>query len=310
MMLEVRHLRLVAAVAENGSLTAAGRTLHLTQSALSHQLLGLERALGVPLFDRKGKRMVPTAAGRRLVGAARDALERLRSAEDDVRRLAGGAAGVLRLSTECQTSYHWLPRVLAPFRRAHPAVEVEVVADATRDPTEALLDGRIDLAIVVSAEAHRDRYVDQLRYVPLFGVRLVALVPAAHPLAGEASVDVAALAGEHLIIYGGPGVTRSPAASAVRRADVRFRRVTRLHLTEAIVELVRAGTGVSVLADWTIAPHVQDGTLRAVPIDGPAFRCELHAAMRADGGRPPYVDAFAALIATHGPGTRAVPAAA
>jgi LysR family transcriptional regulator for metE and metH len=308
MILETRHLRLVAAVADHGTLTAAGRVLHLTQSALSHQLIALERALGGALFHRVGKRMVPTAAGRRLTGAARESLERLRAAEADVRQLAAGAAGVLRLSTECQTSYHWLPRVLAPFRRAFPGVEVEVVAGATRQPAEALLDGRLDLAVVLSTGAHPDR----LEYVPLFRDQLVALLPAAHPLAVEAAIDVAALAGEHLIVYGGAEVTRGTAARAVRQAGVRFRRVSRLHLTEAIVELVRAGTGVSILADWSIAPYVHaavdgapvEGALRAVPIRGPAFQCEWHAAMLA-GERPPYVAGFAALLATHAPGRAA-----
>src|SRR5438309_11741721 len=99
MILETRHLRLVAAVAEHGTLTRAGRVLHLTQSGLSRQLLDLETRLGLPLFHRLGKRMVPTPAGERLLMAARRALPQLSDIEEELRRLAGGRAAILRVST-------------------------------------------------------------------------------------------------------------------------------------------------------------------------------------------------------------------
>src|SRR5262245_59196293 len=115
MILEIRHLRLVAAVAEHGSLTRAGRELHLTQSALSHQLLDLEGRLRTQLFLRMGKRMVPTVAGLRLIEAARQTLPTLLATEESLRRLASGRESVLRLSTECYTCYHWLPGALERF---------------------------------------------------------------------------------------------------------------------------------------------------------------------------------------------------
>src|SRR5437879_5473967 len=117
MILETRHLRLVAAVAEHGTLTRAGRVLHLTQSGLSRQLLDLETRLGLPLFHRLGKRMVPTPAGERLLAAARRALPQLSDVEEEMRRLAGGRSAILRVSTECYTCYHWLPGVLQRFAR-------------------------------------------------------------------------------------------------------------------------------------------------------------------------------------------------
>src|SRR3954466_11146155 len=150
MILETRHLRLIEAVSQDGSLTKAGLRLHLTQSALSHQLLELEGRLRVSLFHRLGKRMVPTIAGLRLLEAANQAMPHLRSAEDDLQRLASGRHAVLRLSTECYTCYHWLPSVLAPFNERFPWVEVRIVAEATNHPVAALLKGTIDLAITHS----------------------------------------------------------------------------------------------------------------------------------------------------------------
>src|SRR6476659_1472156 len=95
MDLEVRHLRLVDAVAGCGSLTRAGDELHLTQSALSHQLRDIESRLGTPLFLRVGKRLVLTAAGERLLASARDVLQQLARAEDDIRQMGRQGAGLL-----------------------------------------------------------------------------------------------------------------------------------------------------------------------------------------------------------------------
>ena len=90
MHLEIRHLKLVAAIAEEGSVTRASHRLHLTQSALSHQLRDAEEQLGTPLFQRLSKKMLLTPAGERLLRSARAVLEELRVAEDDVRRSATG----------------------------------------------------------------------------------------------------------------------------------------------------------------------------------------------------------------------------
>src|SRR3989475_10771899 len=109
MILETRHLRLVAAVAEHGTLTRAGRVLHLTQSGLSRQLLDLETRLGLPLFHRLGKRMGPTSAGERLLVAARRAVPPLADGGEELRRLAGGRAAIPRVGTECYTPFHLLP---------------------------------------------------------------------------------------------------------------------------------------------------------------------------------------------------------
>src|SRR5580704_11601472 len=99
MDLEVRHLRLVAAVAAVGSLTRAGHQLHLTQSALSHQLRNIESRLGTPLFLRIGKRLVPTPAGERLLASATDVLGRLDQAEQEIREMGRDGAGTLRITT-------------------------------------------------------------------------------------------------------------------------------------------------------------------------------------------------------------------
>jgi LysR family transcriptional regulator, regulator for metE and metH len=291
MILETRHLRLVAAIAEHGSLTKAGTQLNLTQSALSHQLLDLERRIETPLFHRMGKRMVPTPAGTRLLSTARPMLRNLHRAEEDLRRLASGRSAVLRLSTECYTCYHWLPTVLERFSASFPQVDVQIVADATRYPLRALVEGRIDLGIVHDTD--RD---ERLSYVPLFRDELVVITHPDHPLAQRPFVSAADFAEEHLIVYTIPRSENSVFRHVLIPAGVSPRRVSAMALTEAIIEMVKAGVGISVLARWAVAPHVEAGTLRAVRLMSRGFHRQWSAAMLRQEPTPLYLREFAKLL--------------
>src|SRR5438046_599034 len=126
MDLDVRHLRLIAEIADTGSMTKAAGRVFLTQSALSHQLRDIESRFGTPFFVRLGRRMVLTAAGRRVLETARRVLGDIQRAEEDVRRLAGHGDGVIRVCTQCNTGYHWLAPLLAAFHRKHPRVSVHI----------------------------------------------------------------------------------------------------------------------------------------------------------------------------------------
>ncbi len=297
MILETRHLRLVAAVAEVGSLTKAGQQLHLTQSALSHQLLDLEGRLRVSLFHRMGKRMVPTVAGLRLLDAAKQALPALLSAEDDLRRLASGRDAVLRLTTECYTCYHWLPGVLERYRERFPGVDVQIVTEATRHPFQAIYDGKIDLGIVFSP-VHDER----LDVHPLFRDELVVVMHPDHRLAGRPYVLAEDFAEEHVIVYPIVASESTLMREVLLPAGVRPARISSIQVTEGIVELVKAGVGVSVLARWAVAPHLEAGTLRAVPLSKGGFHRQWSAITVRQEATPEYLLAFAELLAW-GPGS-------
>src|SRR2546425_683797 len=275
MILETRHLRLVAAVVEHGTLTKAGRVLHLTQSGLSRQLLDLETRLGLPLFHRLGKRMVPTPAGERLLVAARRALPQLSDVEEELRRLAGGRAAILRVSTECYTCYHWLPGVLQPFARRFPQVDVQIVAEATHHPVPALFDGRIDLAIVSN-----DDHDDRLAYVPLFSDELVALLRPGHPLGAKPFLTAADFADQHLFVYLLPPGENDVFTKLLSPAGVMPRRVSAVPLTEAILELVKGGAGIAVLARWAVSPHLKTGELKAVGLTRHGLERRLRGGVR------------------------------
>ena len=290
--LEVRHLQLVVAVVEEGSVTRAAEHLHLTQSAISHQLREIEGRLGAPLFLRLNKRMILAPAGERLLAVARRMLRELAEVEEEMRQLGAERGGVLRLSTECYTCYHWLPGKLKVFRESFPRVEVRIVAEATRRPLAALFDGRLDLAIVHNAM--RDR---RLVSRPLFRDELVLITPPDHPLAGRSYINAADLADEHLIVYAAPREELSIFQKLLFPAGVVPRQVSHLELTEAIIEMVKAGLGVGVMARWAIAPQLAAKSLRAVPLTRRGLY-RSWAAVRLRTNTPPvYFNAFIDLLA-------------
>ena len=157
MQTDMRHLHLVRAIADAGSLTQAGLVLHLTQSALSHQLRDIESRLGAKLFTRAGRGLTLTPAGETLLKTATEVISLVERSEDAIRQQAGSGRELLRLTTECYTCYHWLSPVLKQYQRLHPSVEVRVDVTATDRPIAALVEGQIDLALV--SDRPQDRRV-------------------------------------------------------------------------------------------------------------------------------------------------------
>jgi LysR family transcriptional regulator for metE and metH len=292
MDLEVRYLRLVQAIADEGTMTRAAERLHLTQPALSHQLAAIERRLGGPLFLRLRRRMVPTGAGERLLVAARQVLCELERAEEEIRRSTSGRRGLLRLATECSTVYRWLPARLRLLRRRHPDLEIQVAAEATSRPLAALLDGRLDLAIVRDPPADR-----RLRAEALFADEMVAVLAAGHRLARRRFLGAEDFAAEHLIVYSSPKEEDFAFSDLLLPARVLPARVSQVQFSQAIVELVKAGLGVSVAPRWTVAEEVSAGAVAAVALTSRGIFRHWHAATLAAAPAPPYLREFVELLA-------------
>lgn len=293
MSLEMRHLKLVAAVAEEGSVTRAGARLHLTQSALSHQLRDAEEQLGTSLFRRIHRKMILTPAGERLLRSAQTVMAEMERAEKEIGRMANGHEGVLRLCTQCYTCYHWLPARMKIFQRNHPGVEFQVNVEDTPNPIPALIEGKLDLALINLPV--RDRRVV---YTPLFEDELLAVLAPNHPKSSRPFLEPEDFIGEDVIIYP-PKEESTLLLRFLTPAGVVPRNVRQVMLTEAILELVKAGLGIGMLARWAIAPQLRAGTVRALPLGRDGFRRTWSAATLRSREVPQYVHEFVDLLVKH-----------
>ena len=249
-------LDLALAIAEEGTVTRAAMRLHLSQSALSHRLRALEDRMGGALFRRGFRGMAATAAGERLVERARRISAEFRDSEEALAELIHNRKRIVRLATECYTSFHWLPALVRRMAGVSRDVELQIVIEATRRWKTALASGETDAVILQSGGVNQ-----RLIYFPLFVDELMLVVGNKHRLARKRSVQPQDLSGETLVLHQIPGSHHPIVDEFLLPAKVQPRQVVEVQLTEAIIEMVRAGMGVTVLARWLAEPYVRSGGL-------------------------------------------------
>ena len=245
--MELRHLTVFVAVAEEASFTRAADRLHLVQSAVSASVRGLERELGAALFDRTTRRVGLTDAGDALLPEARQVLAAVNAAREAVDQVSGGLRGTLRLGTMQGQAMRAVsvPRLLARFRAEHPGVEVHVshvggsvlMADQVRA-------GRLDLAFVSLPE----RRPSGLTLTRLSREQMQIACPKGHPLATRAEVDLEALADEPFIEFPEGWGTRMATDRAFAAAGVRRTIVYEVNDVASVIEFIANGLAVALIA--------------------------------------------------------------
>ena len=259
--LEIRHFRMLQAMAQTGSVTRAASLLGLTQSALSHQIREAERRIGAALFLRGARRVQMTKAAKSLSEEAGRILDQIERAEADVARTGGNAQQVVRIGCGAYSCYRWLPQFLRRFQDTAADIDIEVVADATQRPLKALLDRNIDVA-VTSGKPERT----PTRSLRLFRDELTFIMPPDHPLAHKRFIVAQDLIDQTYISYSNIAEKGHEYEALLRPAQVTYKKLLRVELTEAIVELVRGGFGVSILSHWAVAPYLRSGALAAAKV--------------------------------------------
>jgi LysR family transcriptional regulator for metE and metH len=260
-MIEIRHLRLIQAIAATGSVTRASEKLFLTQPSLSHQLKEIESRIGARLFLRVNKSMVLTREGQRVLDAGKDILLKVSALEREL-RAETGIEKTLRITTQCYTCYHWLPGIMKRFHNILPGVEIDIVSEAITNPGEFLLKGKIDLAITSNSKP-----INGIAFEKLFDDELVALVPSAHELSSKMVIQPSDFAGETLIIYKTESGNDYFIDNVLTPRLIKPGKVIKMQLTEARIELVKAGMGLSVMSRWLAKPFIRDSkAIKLLPI--------------------------------------------
>jgi LysR family transcriptional regulator for metE and metH len=283
--LELRHLRTLAVLLEAPSLSAAAERLHLTQSALSHQLKLLEGVYGVPLLERRTQPVKLTPAGLRLAQLGEQVTAAVQLAERDLANMAGGSAGTLRIAVECHTCFDWLMPAMDAFRPHWPDVELDIVSGFHADPVGLVVSQRAELAITSEIDDSGG-----IEFTPLFQYPMLAVMANDHRLTARTHLTPRDFADETLITYPVPDALLD-IMRVLGPAGINPQRRTS-ELTVAILQLVASRRGIAVLPSWTLQPYVERGYISTRPVGKRGLTSRLYAAGQAGLSQRPYVRAF------------------
>ncbi|WP_297771105.1 LysR family transcriptional regulator [uncultured Roseovarius sp.] len=284
MHIEFRHLRTIRAIHQAGGLARAADLLHITQSALSHQIKGLEDQAGVELFVRRSKPLRLSSAGQRLLRLAEKILPEIEALEHEFEGLREGSAGRLHIAIECHACFEWLFPVLERFRKTWGEVDVDIRPGLAFDALPALQKEEVDL--VVSSDPED---LPGVTFKPLFDYEPVFVASSLHPLAQKSYVEAGDFRDEVLITYPVDRSRLDVFTELLTPAKVEPRSIRQVELTAVILLLVASNRGVSVLPDWVVreVKTSTDYVTRPLTKEGKTKR--LYAAIRQEDADKPYM---------------------
>ena len=291
-ILEIRHLQTLLALFDAGTLSGAAARVHLTQSALSHQIKQLETHYATPLFERKSQPLRLTPAGQRLHALAQNVAALVSEAERDVARMVQGRAGKLRIAVECHTCFEWLMPAMDVFRQNWPEVELDLVSGFHAHPLGLLREDRAELAIV-----SEQKKTGGMMFHPLFGFEIVALVSCLHALAQKDYLTPHDFADETLLTYPVADDMLDVVRLFLRPRGIAPKRRT-AELTVAILQLVASRRGIAALPEWAVQSYLQTGYVVGKRIGKNGLRGELYAVTSETVAQAAYIQDFVATLRT------------
>lgn len=289
-MLERIHLAIIREVDKQGSLTAAAKALCTTQSALSHAMRKFEEQLGTQVWLREGRRLRLTQAGEYLLAVSNRVLPQLALAEERMRQFAAGERGTLRIGMECHPCYQWLLKIVAPYLKQWPDVDVDVKQEFQFGGIGALFGYEIDL--LVTPDPLRKR---GLRFVPVFDYEQVLVVSRTHPLASFEYVRPEHLADEVLITYPVSIERLDIYNQFLMPAGITPRRHKVIETTDIMLQTVASGHGVTALPRWLVAEYAGKVEVTTVRLGRKGLAKQIFLGMREADRNVEYLRAFVEL---------------
>jgi LysR family transcriptional regulator for metE and metH len=290
MNIELRHLRTIMAIHSAGSVAQAAEQLHITQSALSHQIKAIRDQLGVDLFVKNTKPMRLSAEGLRFLRAAERILPEIDLLKAEFDNLQRGEAGRLHIAIECHACFEWLFPVLNLFRQDYPDVDIDIRPGLAFRALKALVDEEVD--IVISSDPED---IPGVEFHQLFPYAPTFLAATANLLSRKDYVDAQDFSDQTLITYPVERTRLDIFSQLLIPAKIEPKLIRQVELTAVMLMLVGANKGVAVLPDWVIrSADVGDG-LVTLPVTKQGLVRQLYAAVRRDDEAKPFMERFIAL---------------
>lgn len=285
-MIELKHLKTLVSLRETGSLTATATALHLTQSALSHQIKDLEAKIGSPLFLRKTRPVKFTTEGEILLKAADDILPRLNRVEYELARSKQDDHGRLHMAIECHSCFQWLMPALKTYQVLWPSVSLDFSSAFGFEPLPALLSGDLDLVITSDIQPR-----SEVHYEPLFDFEMRLIVANNHPLANKSHIDPEDFLDQTLLSYPVQKQRLDVVKHFLAPAGIEPLKWKQADNTLMLVQMVSAGLGVAALPNWAISEFSRQGLIVSKPLGAGLWR-RLFAATRSAEKDKHYLQAF------------------
>ncbi len=285
--MDVRHLKLIKTIADEKGINRSLDKLFLTQSAVSHQLKDIEERIGVKIFYRTKNQWILTDEGKILYDTATRVLAEIELANTKLNDLRMGHVGDIRISTECYTSYHWLPAFMVKMKLLYPRLNVKIVMEATHKPLQKLLNNDLDVGI--TSDPLNDK---SIRYIELFKDEVMAVVPAGHALSGKKYLQAEDFANEVLIIHSYPLETVTVYQHFLKEQKVQPKEIIAIPLTEVALEMVKAGMGIMTMPVWALKPFAASDAVSLVRIGAKGLIRTHYAAIRHEDSHKKHILEF------------------
>ena len=289
--MELKYFKLIATIVAEGSLAKAADKLFLTPSALSHQLKEVESQLNTKVFHRINKSLILTDIGKLLLESSTIILPEIDRVTNEIIKQVKGESGVIRLGTECNTCYHWLPQILKLHQEEFPNIEFRLETNGTVAPLELLLKGIIDLAIV-----YRQSNDKNIIFSELFTDDVIALIPIHHPLANKQYLTPEDFIEETYITHSKVLQESIFFEQFLRPKQITPKKVMFIQLTEAVLEMVNEGLGITVMANWLINPYIDSSKIKKVKIGKYGLKRKWYLATLKNEFQSIPLQRFAALL--------------
>lgn len=287
MYIEFRHLRTIKAIHDQGGLARAAEVLNITQSALSHQVKGLEEQVGMELFLRRSKPLKLSKAGHKLLDLADQILPKVAHLETEFAGLQDGTQGRMHIAIECHACFEWLFPVLEDFRQNWSAIDVDIRPGLSFDALPALQREEVDL--VVSSDPEE---IDGVTFIHLFDYEPTFVCASDHPLAQKEYVTAEDFRDQTLITYPVDKTRLDVFSQLLIPARIEPAAIRQAELTAVIVLLVASGRGVSVLPDWVVADQKYGHDFVTKPVTKTGLSRGLYAAIRTSEIDAPFMQDF------------------
>ncbi len=285
--MELKYLKLVKTIADEGNISKSAGRLFLTQSALSHQLKDFEERIGIKVFIRSRNDWKLTKEGQEVYEMACQVIERIDEGLSRITKIQSGSRGIIKLGTECYSFYHGLPAFIQKMNVLYPEIDINLIIESGQPVSLQLLNKELDMCIVTTPMTN-----DQITNYELFSDELFALMSPENELSDKEYLEPTDFLDQHLIIHSYPIETVSVHKHFLKMNQVNPMKITAVPMTEVAIELIEANMGIACYSKWALKNFKLPESLKFVPLGKNGLRRTHNLSIRTEDQNKQYIQDF------------------